>query len=117
MHGVGDLGREAFLELGPPGVAFYHPRQFREPGDPAVRDVPHVSVTGEGEDMMFTERSHRQVTDEDEVTRLLGEAPFKVAGGVFEEAGEEVGVSLGNTSGGLDEALPFRILADGDEDL
>ena len=117
MHGVGDLGRKALLELGSSGVALYHVRQFREPGDPAVRDIPNMGLADEGEDMMFTKRGHRQVTDDDQVARLLGEAPFEVASGVLQKAGEEVSVGFSDTLGGLDEALPFRVLADGDEDL
>src|ERR687886_2639121 len=99
MHGVGNLGRKALLELGSSSVALYHVRQFREPGDPPVRDIPNMGLADEGEDMMFTKRGHRQVKGYEQVARLLGEAPFEVASGVLEEPGEEVSVGFSDTLG------------------
>lgn len=63
--------------------------------------------------MMFAQTCHRQVSDEDEVASFLGEAAFEVAGGVFGEAGEELGVGRGDPFWCLDEALSIGVLADG----
>ena len=101
VHGVGDLGREALLELGPFREALHHARQLRETGHPAVRHVPHVRLAGEREEMVFAQTCHRQVADEDQVTRLFGESALEVAGGVFGEAGEESDVGLCYTLGRL----------------
>src|SRR4051812_29066503 len=113
VDGVGDLRGEALLELWPPGVAVDHPRELRKSSHPSTWDVPYMRLAGEREEMMFTHTRNRQITDEDKVSRLFDKASLEVTGGIFEEAGEELRVSLGDTLGSLGEALPIRFLADG----
>jgi hypothetical protein len=117
VYCVGDLSGKALLELGPARVCVHHARELREARHPTIREVPYVSSTREREEMMFAHRGYPQVTDEDQIARLFGEASFEVTSRVFSKAGEERCIGVGDTLRRIQQALSIRVLADGDQYL
>jgi hypothetical protein len=63
VEGVGDLGRETFLELRPSRVPLHEPRQLAETDDPSVRSVSQMSLANKWQEMMFAKARQRYIAD------------------------------------------------------
>jgi hypothetical protein len=114
---VGDLCGESLLELRPAGEALDQVHYLREPNDALLWNVRDVGPAHEGEQVMLAHARKRQVPQQDRVVAVCFERDLQVVGRVFVQAREEVGVCLGDALGGLDQALPPRVLADSVQDL
>ena len=110
VQGVGDLRRQALLELGPTGIAFHHPGQFGEARDPLVRYVTHVGLANERQGMVFTRRGQRYVPDEDHPAAVFLESHARAPGSVLTQPCEEQPVGLGDAPGCAPQAFSFRVL-------
>ena len=83
---VGDLGGEAFLDLGSAGVAVDEAGEFGEADDFTVGEVGDVCAAGEGEEVVFAEGVELDVFEEDDFVVAFVEDGFEVGAGVFAEA-------------------------------
>jgi hypothetical protein len=71
VEGVGDLGRQALLELGAAGVTLHQPGQLGQPHDLTVRYVADVGFADHWQEMMLTGREERYVPDKDHFVVVL----------------------------------------------
>ncbi len=66
---------------------------------------------------MFADTRNRQVPDENEVTRSLGESTFEMANGVLVQAGEELREGVSDALRSLPQPVSIGVLANSEEDL
>ena len=70
---VGNLLSEALLNLEAPGEMFDEPWNLRKAHQAARRNVSHVGLTEEGQEVMLTEAVERDVLDENQRLRWIVE--------------------------------------------
>ena len=118
LDGLGDLFREAFLDLEPPREAVHDARDLRDAEHLALRDVPHRAAAVERQHVVFAQRVDLDVPQHDHVVRA------RVEDGVAQDAARRLAVAarekrkrLGDALRRLQEAVAPRILAQFDQQL
>ena len=53
FNGVGDLRRQALLDLKPFGISFHDPRKLGDTNDTAIRDIGYPSAPDDRRNVMF----------------------------------------------------------------
>ena len=115
---VGDLIGEPLLQLGAARKDFNSPRKFRETNNPPIsRDICHMCLPMERQQVMLARREEVDVGDRDEFVRALLERSCEVRRNILAEPPEKLRVGLRHTFWCLDDAFAIWILADGNEDL
>jgi len=110
---VRDLLGHLLLHLRPARQRFDHARNLAQPDDLAVRQVGHVRLADERQQVVFAHRREIDVLHEHHLVVLLGERPPQRLARVLAQAGEHLGVHAGDAGRRFDEALALRVLADG----
>src|SRR6478735_1153750 len=118
-HRVGDLGREALLHLGAPGVDLDEAGELRQPGDAPVlaRDVAHVRHPVEGHEVVLAGAVELDVPHDDELLVVDLERRAEHVGRRHVEAGVDLGERPGHPARGVEQALAVGVLTDGEEQL
>src|SRR6478752_7000600 len=114
-HRVGDLGREALLHLGAPGVDLDEAGELRQPGDPPVlaRDVAHVRHPVERHEVVLARAVELDVPHDDELLVVDLERRAEDVSRRHVEPGVDLGERARHAARGGEQALAFRVLADG----
>ena len=88
---VGDLARQALLDLWPPRVAFDQAGELAQSDYPTLRDVADVRPARERQEVMLAGRGKRDVAQNDHLPVVLVECHPEMSFWVFVQSREEFG--------------------------
>src|SRR6478735_8594841 len=116
---VGDLGRQALLDLGAAREHLDEARELGEPGDPAVDvgDVADVRDAVERHEVVLARRVHLDVLDEHHLLVTEVERRREDVGRLLAQPREDLAVGARDARRRLAQALAVRVLADGEQQL
>lgn len=118
-QGINDLRREPLLNLGPSSEGVHQPGKFAQPRDESIRggDVSDVGYAVERDQMMLAGRVEGYVLHDDEFFMAKVKRLVQHGEGVFVEAAVHFRRSAGDARGGLKQAGPVRVFANGQEEF
>lgn len=116
-QGINHLRREPLLNLGPSSEGVHQSGELAQPRDESIRggDLSDVGYAVERDQVMLAGRVRGYVLDEffmAKVKRLVQHGE-----GVFVEAAVHFRRCAGDARGGLNQAGPFRVFANGQEEF
>lgn len=118
-NGVGDLGGEPFLNLGPFGVAIDEAGELGKASDVAVAlwEIGDVRLSEEGDEVVLADREKGDVADDDDFIVCDLEGGIEMGGWVFAKATANFGIHPRDPLRGVAETIAIRVLPNGGEDL
>src|SRR5829696_3063629 len=119
LQSLRHLGGQPLLDLRALRVDVDQPGQLRQSGDPAVdvRDVTHVSHSGERHQMMLATTPDLDVLDQHEFVMADVEKRRQHRLGLFSQAMEHLRVRPRDPPRSVPQPVPLGILANTDQDL
>ena len=116
---IGDLARHPLLDLGAPGVHVHQPGQLRQTRNLSffVGYVPDVGQAEERRQMMLAGAVQLDVAHQDHLVVIGVEDRGEHVLRLLPQAAELLSVGPGHAGRGVPQAVTFRVLADGQQDL
>ena len=119
LERIGDLTSQSLLDLRPLGVTIDKSGDLGEPDHvaAAVRDVRDVRLPDKGDQVMLTQRVHRNVAHHDHLVMVGFEHGREVLRRLLMKTGANLRIHTSDPVGRVEQSVAIGILADRKQDL
>jgi hypothetical protein len=118
VDGVGELSGHALLKLRTSGHHLQGAGQLARPDHPAILNIPHMSFTEKGEQMMLAHGKEGDVPQHHDIplVTLLIKDGVETGRRIYSHAGEEFTIHSGHSSRCILQTFSKRVFTHGLED-